>query len=278
MINLFSTTSIFDELIYQVFLGFIQGITEFLPISSTAHLTVIPPILGFPVPSISSVASIQLGSVAALLSYFRKDLKLVYKEFKGFNFRKFNSNNLLLLTLIGNLPIFIIGFIIKKYWIGYESSIFRSSHSIALVSIIMATFLGVSEFYGRKYKKLSSIKLSDSFIIGLTQVLAIIPGVSRSGVTLTSALFCGIERSTAARFSFILGIPAITLAGIVEINSSFSNTSIQFDFYSIIGIFAAFISSWFSIDFLLKYLKNSSIYIFVVYRIVLGIFILMSLR
>ncbi len=263
------------EIYRQIILGFIQGITEFLPISSTAHLIIIPSLFGWQEPSLTVIASLQLGSIVALFIYFWNDLKKVGNGFisllKG---ESNNSSRLASLIFIGNLPIIFVGLLIKIYWPGYEDSHLRSAFFIAIVSIFMALLLAMAERVGSMNRSIENISIPNSFIIGCSQVLALIPGVSRSGITISASLLSSIDRSSAARFSFLLGIPAITLAGMVEIIDTFSDSSTESLTPLIFGIFASAVTSWFSIDFLIKFLKRNSTYIFVFYRLLFGFFLL----
>ncbi len=262
-------------------LGIIQGVTEFLPISSSAHLKVVPFYFGMKDPGASISAALQLGSAFAIVFYFRKDLSIIINSFCSiFIHRKpFKDENTKLATYIflASIPIFIFGLLIKLFWTGFSESEFRSLFFIAIVSIIMSFLLALSEIHGKRNKLFKDINLTDIIILGLTQSLAIFPGVSRSGVTLTSALFSGIERKTAARLSFLIGIPAITVSGCVELITLFT-TSPSVDFIPIlIGIISSFFSSIIAIDFFLKFLAKNNTFIFVYYRLAFGVFILSTL-
>ena len=262
-------------------LGIIQGITEFLPISSTAHLKVVPYFLGWKDPGSSISASLQLGSAFAIIYYFRIEISVISKSFFSFfNHTKLpNDENTKLVTYIfvASIPILIFGLLIKLFWPGFSDSYLRGLFSIAIISIIMSFLLAFSEIYGEKKKLFSDIKLRDIILLGISQSLAIFPGVSRSGVTLTSALFSGIERKTAARLSFLVGIPAISISGFVEL-FTLCRTSSSIDILpTIIGIISSFFSSVIAIDLLLKFLAKNNTFIFVYYRLAFGVFILSTL-
>jgi len=262
-------------------LGIIQGFTEFLPISSTAHLKVIPYLFGWDDPGVSISASLQLGSAFAIIFYFRKEISVITSSFLAvfIHRRIFKDINttLAIYISVASIPILFFGFLIKLFWSGFSDSDFRSLFSIALISIIMAFLLGLSEFYGTKKKLFRDIKLRDIIILGISQSLAIFPGVSRSGVALTSALFSGIERQTAARLSFLVGIPAISISGFVEFITLY-RTSPAIDILpTILGIISSFFSSVMAIDFLLKFLAKNNTFIFVYYRLAFGVFILSTL-
>ena len=263
------------------FLGIIQGLTEFLPISSTAHLKVIPYLFGWNDPGVSFSAAIQLGSAIAIVYYFRSQVILIidsfYSIFKHRNIYKDNNTKLSAYIFIASIPIFILGLILKLYFPNFSDSIFRGLFSIAITSIFMAIFLAISEIYGKGKKLFNDISLKDVMYLGLAQSLAIFPGVSRSGITLTSALFSGIERKTAARLSFLIGIPAISISGIVELFTLFGTLSVVDIIPIIIGIISSFFSSLFAIDFFLKFLAKNNTFVFVFYRLFFGAFILSTL-
>ena len=266
---------------YSILLGIIQGFTEFLPISSTAHLKVVPYFLGLNDPGSSISAALQLGSAFAIIFYFRADISLIINSFFSiFNHRKFfidENTKLATYIFIASIPILFFGLLVKLFWAGFSDSQFRGLFSIAIVSIIMSFLLALSEFYGSRKKLFTDIKLRDIVLLGLSQSLAIFPGVSRSGVTLTSALFSGIERKAAARLSFLVGIPAISIAGFVELFTLYRTSSTIDILPIIIGIISSFFSSIIAIDFLLKFLVKNNTLIFVYYRLAFGIFILATL-
>ncbi len=267
--------------IQSFLLGIIQGVTEFLPISSTAHLKVIPYFLSWNDPGVSVSASLQLGSAIAIACYFRQDIFEISKSFLlTLRHRKLiKDKNSILATyiFIANLPILIVGLFIKLFWPGFSDSYFRGLLSIAIVSIVMAILLALSEMFGKNEKSFAQINLRDIIFLGISQCLAILPGVSRSGVTLTSALFSDIERRTAARLSFLIGIPAISISGIVELFLLYRNTSLIDILPITIGVISSFFSSIIAIDILLKFLSKNNTFIFVYYRLAFGSFILSTL-
>jgi len=262
-----------------VVLGVVQGLTEFLPISSTAHLKVVPVLLGWGDPGVAVTAVIQLGSIAAVIGYFREDLARVSRGMA----RALRQGDwghadarLGVAIAIGTVPIVIAGLAIKLFWPGYETSVLRSVSSIAVVSIVMALLLAIAEQLGRRQKQLPAVQGADGLLVGLAQALAIIPGVSRSGSTLTASLLVGWERSDAARFSFLLGIPAITLAGLVELKGAFAEGSAYGPLPMLLGILAAAVVSWLAIAWLLRFLQTNSTWPFVIYRLLFGVGLLMA--
>ena len=263
------------------FLGIIQGFTEFLPISSTAHLKVVPYLFGWNDLGVSFSASIQLGSGVAIVYYFRNQIGLIINSFfssfnpsKGF---KDENSRLFLYIFVASIPILVFGLLIKLYWPNYSDSNLRGFFSIAITSIVMALLLALSEIYGKRNKLFVDINLNDVIKLGLAQSLALFPGVSRSGITLTSALFSGIERKTAARLSFLVGIPAVSISGLVELFSLFRVLSVIDIIPIIIGIISSFFSSIFAIDLFLKFLSKNNTFVFVYYRLAFGVFILTTL-
>ena len=259
-------------------LGIVQGLTEFLPISSTAHLKVVPVLLGWGDPGVSVTAAIQLGSIAAVIAYFRSDLLQVLKGIgKAFRHGQWREPEARLgvAMLVGMIPILLVGLLIKLFWSeGYETSPLRSVPFIAMVSIVMALLLALAERLGPRQKKLADVSGRDGLIVGLAQMLALIPGVSRSGSTLTASLFDGWQRADAARFSFLLGVPAISIAGFVELNQAFAVSAETGPWPLLTGIVSAAIVSWLTIDWLLKFLQRHSTWIFVAYRLLFGVALL----
>ena len=245
--------------------------------SSTAHLKVISLFLGIDDPGASLSATIQLGSVLAIAWYFRNDI---------FNFRSQSSKKfleyllcerLLRSILIGTIPIVLLGGSVKLFTPYFFENFLRSNLSIALVSFVMAIFMYIAEISKKGSINLKNHNYSDSFLIGVSQAFAILPGVSRSGITISTALVTGWERVDAAKFSFILGIPAISIAAIVEFISSFDEFYTFSFFPLLLGLFTTFLSSLFAIDFLLKYFSSNGLKLFIIYRVVFGIAILLNL-
>ena len=255
-------------------LGVVQGLTEFLPISSTAHLKVVPVLLGWGDPGVAVTAVIQLGSIAAVIGFFREDLKQVM----GASGQAWRSGQwttpearLGQAILWGTLPILVAGLGIKLFVPNFDESPLRSLTSIGVVSIVMGLLLGLAERWGSRRRVLSDVVVRDGWLVGVAQTLALIPGVSRSGSTLTAALFDGWKRSEAARFSFLLGIPAISLAGLVELKDAFSAPATGGALPLLVGIISSAVVSWLAIAWLLRFLQNHSTWWFVGYRVFFGL-------
>jgi len=266
---------------HAVVLGIVQGLTEFLPISSTAHLKVVPVLLGWGDPGIALTAVIQLGSIVAVVAYFRRDLMAVIvgigRAFRHGQWRD-PSARLGVAIALGTVPILLGGLAVKKFIPDYDNSPLRSLTSIAVVSIVMALLLAFAEVVGRRRRVLEDVLPRDGVLVGLAQLLAIVPGVSRSGSTLTASLFDGWQRPAAARFSFLLGIPAITLAGIVELKDAVSAPSNGGWIPTLLGVVVAAIVSWLAIAWLLRFLQHNSTWVFVGYRLLFGLAILIWFR
>lgn len=259
-------------------LAIIQGITEFLPISSSAHLALAPSFLGYEDPGLTVDAFLHLGTVFAALIYFRKD---IFELTKGL-FSSGNSQNdykkLAIGIIIATLPVLVVGFFAKDFFSSYP--LLRSKKFIAFTLTAGAILMLAGEIYSKKltkHKNLFESNFLAMFFIGCMQALALFPGVSRSGSTIAAALFCGIHKTESARLAFLVGLPAITAAGLLSIKELVSLDG--FDMASSmpalsLGFLLSFLSGYFAIDFLLKFLKNQSLISFVVYRIALAIILL----
>ena len=265
------------EYLKFILYGLIQGLTEFIPVSSTAHLKIISLWLGIEDPGSSLSAIIQLGSVFAIFWYFRNDIFLSKNSNAKNILDSFLFNKLSKSIFIGTLPIIFIGGFIEFLIPYYLDSNLRSNFSIAIISLLMAFFMYISDNSRNNFINLRNHNYLDSLLIGFSQAFAIIPGVSRSGVTISLALLLGWERKEAAKFSFLLGIPAISLAAITKLIFSLNQFS-NFNFLPlIIGLATTFLSSLFAIDFLIKYISSRGMKLFIYYRVLFGILILLNL-
>ncbi len=274
-----NTLELIEACFRSLIIGGIQGLTEFLPISSTAHLKVVPLMLGWKDPGISMTAILQLGSILAVISYFKTDLQQILRSTSSaFRHRKWGTFDfrLGLAICVGTSPIILTGMLIKLFWDEYENSFLRSIPSIALISILMAILLAIAEKNGTQTKDMKKISIKDGLLIGVGQILALIPGVSRSGITLSTALLLGLKRQDAAKFSFLLGIPAISLAGLAELSEVLRQPfTLSQDFLPLFfGLSSATIVSWLVIDWLLKYFQKNSTWIFIIYRLLFGLYLL----
>lgn len=254
-------------------LGVIQGITELLPISSTAHLRVIPGILGWRDPGSAFSAAMQLASFAAVIAYFRKDIGTLGRAtLRAAATRSYGSHDFRVAMgiILGTIPLVIAGLLLRPLLNGCHSPL-RGLLVIGAASIVMSVLLGVAEKCARHSRSFAEITLRDGVIVGIAQAFALIPGVSRSGATLTAGLFCGMERETAARFSFLLGLPAVTLAGLYELRVLFK-AGLNSDGWVtlLIGLLFASVTAFAAIYGLLRYLERRSTWIFVWYRLIFG--------
>ena len=260
-------------------LGVVQGLTEFLPISSTAHLKVVPVLLGWGDPGVAVTAVIQLGSIAAVIGFFRQDLRAVagglWTAARQGDWQAPEAR-LGLAIALGTVPILIAGLAIKLLVEDFDQSPLRSLPSIGAVSIAMALLLALAEHLGRRRRLLADVRVHDGLLVGLAQALALIPGVSRSGSTLTASLFDGWCRADAARFSFLLGIPAISLAGLVELKEAFSHPAAGGPLPLLVGILSSAVVSWLAIAWLLRFLQKHSTWWFVGYRLAFGLGLLLG--
>lgn len=272
-----SQLSIFQAIV----LGLVQGATEFIPISSTAHLKAIPVFFGWGDPGVAFTAVIQLGSIAAVLWYFWGDLtQITTGMIKAIAKSDYDSQDFWLAVgiAVGTIPILVCGLAIKALIPDFDNSVLRSMNSIAIASIIMGLLLGAAEYFGSQKRNFKDLTAKDGIIIGFAQALALIPGVSRSGSTMTAALFNNLDRATAARFSFLLGIPAITIAGLVELTGIIETGIDSSEIIAIVaGLISSAIFSYLAIAWLIKFLQKRSTWVFVWYRLAFGIFILAAI-
>jgi undecaprenyl-diphosphatase len=260
-------------------LGVVQGITELLPISSTAHMRLVPAVLGWQDPGSAFSAAMQLAALAAVVSYFWSDVReLATNSLRAITRRQFNDRELRfsIWIILATIPIGIAGLLLAKTLNACNSPL-RAVSVIGWTCVAMAVLLGIAEIYARHRRTIDNSTLVDAMIIGIAQIGALIPGVSRSGSTLTAALALGFKRDEAARLSFLLGLPAIALAGLKEIWELYK---IHLDahgwFVLFLGILVASISAFFAIWGLMRFLEKFSTWPFVVYRFLLGVSILIG--
>ena len=260
-----------------IFYGLIQGLTEFIPISSTAHLKVLSLFFGIDDPGPSISAIIQVGSIFALFYYFRNDIFKFNRENSNTILNSFLFKKIIKSIFIGTIPIVFLGGIIKLFIPDFFDNILRSNLSIAIISILMSIYMYFADVSRNKFINIRNHKYLDSLLIGFSQSFSIIPGISRSGVTISTALLTGWERRDAAKYSFLLGIPAISLAAFVELIFSINQLS-DFKFFPLlVGLFTAFLSSLLSIKFFLRFLSSHGLKLFIYYRVIFGLLILFNL-
>lgn len=262
------------EFIQAFILGIVQGITEFLPISSTAHLIIFRDILGWGnVWSKEAIDAIQFGSVVAVVMYFWKDIQTIFSgAYAAFIAKDWQREEwkIFLGIAIGAIPALLGGLGLKILGVELESPLM-----IAIVSVVMAILLGLAEKFGKRKRGFDELEIKDGILVGLGQMIALFPGASRSGSTLTTGLFIGLERQTAARFSFLLGLPTLAIATLVQAKDVASQAHLFAPL--IVGMISTFIFSYLSIAWLLRFLQRNSNWVFVWYRLAFGFAILAAI-
>jgi len=260
------------SIIEAIVLGLVQGLTEFIPISSTAHLEIVPLLLGWGDPGAAASAVIQFGTwLAAVIYFFRDIVRLLAGFVRGLVNRRpladVDSREAWL-VVIGTIPIVILGLVLKKH----IESTFRGLWIVTAMVVIVAILMLVAEAYARRrqLKDFAAVNVKDAIAIGLGQCLALVPGASRSGSTIMAALFRGVDRPTAARYSFLLSIPAVGGAGFLELFHERQHLATLGWTPILVSIAVAFVSGYASIWFLLRYLRTHTTHIFIYYRFALG--------
>lgn len=269
-----------------VLIGLIQGLTEFLPVSSTAHIRIIPALLGWEDPGAAFTAVIQFGTLVAVLVYFREDIARLTRAFiYGIRARKCCATldaKMAWMIVVGTVPIVFCGWAFKEPIKTSLRSLYVISASLMLLALALMAAEGLVQWRQRQrrdQKQLSDLGWGDALGVGLAQALALIPGSSRSGVTITGGLFLGMTRATAARFSFLLSLPAVFAAGVFELYKE--RHELLASQAGVVNLVAAMVVSgvvgYATIAFLLSYLKNHSTYLFIIYRLGLGSLLLVLL-
>ena len=260
-------------------LGVVQGISELMPISSTAHMRLVPAVLGWQDPGSAFSAAMQMAALAAVISYFWADLRwLATDSLSAARHGRFRDKSFqfVMWIVVATIPIGIAGLALSKV-LNKCGSPLREVSVIGWACLVMALLLAAAEIWARHRRTLKDTTLLDALLIGLAQVGALIPGVSRSGSTLTAGLMLGFERAEAARLSFLLGLPAIALAGLKEL---YELHKVHLGAYGwsvlFVGIVVASISAFFAIWGLMRILENFSSWPFVIYRFLLGVVILIG--
>ena len=264
------------SLFEAIVLGIVQGLTEFLPISSSGHLRIVPAIAGWEDPGAAFTAVIQLGTMAAVVLYFRSDLLNIARTWlaslRDPSLRRERDARLGWYLILATIPISIIG-------LAFSDQIENGARDLYLIGVMLIVFgivLLIAEQVSRRERDLETISGRDALIVGFAQALALIPGVSRSGATISAGLLLGFDRVAAARFSFLLSIPAVVLSGLFEMRHVIDGSA-----EGAVGIaptavatLLAFISGYLSIAFLLRFLTTHTTNVFVAYRVVLGAVVL----
>lgn len=276
------------EFLQAILLGIVQGLTEFLPISSSAHIKIIGQLIGTGTdPGASFTAIVQLGTELAVLIYFRKDIVRIVsqwlKSLRGTVPRSDPDARMGWLIIIGSAPIIVLGALFSQQ----IETVFRSLWIVATTLIVFAVLLGVADRIGAKKKELSDLSFSQGILYGLAQALALIPGVSRSGGTITAGLLMGYQRAAAARYSFLLAMPAVFGSGFYQLYKSMTVRCSGTSSYCVPEVFngwqtaaatvVAFVVGYLVIAFLMSYISRHSFLPFVIYRLVLGSALLVAL-
>lgn len=254
------------DYLYSIILGGVQGVTEFLPVSSTGHLVIFRDFLGLNVNyGLAFDAVLQLATALAVIVYFRKDF---FGLFRSQESKIKNKGITLKNIIIASIPAIILGLFLQ----GYMETVFRSTEVVAVTLVIGAIIMFASE----KFIKEGSINVKNSFVVGLFQSLALIPGMSRAGMTISGGYFIGLKKDLAIRFSFLLSIPIIAGSGGYKLLEIIKDTTLFTTIWPqiLVGSISAFIFGIISIDFLIKFLKNNSFKGFVIYRILLAVLLL----
>jgi len=263
------------NLLHAIVLGVVQGLTEFLPISSTAHLRVVPAFLGWGDPGTAFTAVVQLGTMAAVLIFFREELLRIARATIGslqdrtlWHTRERDAREGWYIVL-GTIPIGILGLALK-HRIEHQ---FRSLELIGTMLILMGLVMLVCDATSRRERDLDDLTMRDGWIVGFAQAAALIPGVSRSGATISAGLALGFDRISAARYSFLLSVPAVVLSGLFELKDVGSGGGYG-PFPTIVATIVAFIVGYWSIAFLLRYLTTHTLKPFIAYRLIVGLLVL----
>lgn len=267
------------SILEAVILGLVQGISEFLPISSTGHLTLAGKLMNLIDPQnpekwTAFIAVIQLGTLASILVYFRKDIVNIIKAFfkdnlttrKSFKQQSYESR-LGWLVIIGTVPVVVVGLGFKKI---IEGALTKNLWVIAGSLVGVAIIIAIAEYLAKHKKDINEVSVKDALIVGIAQCFALIPGSSRSGTTLAGGLFAGLKRDAAARFSFLLSIPAVAASGLLEFKESIKFLDKSLAVNMALATIVSGVVGYFCIDFLLKFLRKNTTLSFVVYRVILG--------
>ena len=264
------------DLFQAIVLGIVQGLTEFLPISSSGHLRIVPAFLGWEDPGTAFTAVIQLGTMAAVVAYFRGDLLRIARAWlaslRDRDRRADLDARVGWYLILGTVPICIFG-------LAFSDQIETGARDLYLIGsmlIALGLLLLVAEKVSRRERDLETLTLRDAIVIGFAQALALIPGVSRSGATITAGLFLGFDRVAAARFSFLLSIPAVVLSGLFELRGVVDGSAhgAAGAGATALATLLAFVTGYASIALLLRFLTTHTTAVFVVYRVVLGVVVL----
>lgn len=255
------------NVIQSIFLGIVQGITEFVPISSSGHLVLAQNLFGIKEANLAFDVALHLGTFLALILFFWRDwlhlLKAFFRSLRHWSWKNDPDQRLFYLLVIASVPGALFGIILEKQ----AETIFRSTYLVLVNFVIIGVLFIIIEKFAKKIRDLKQTTWKDSLVIGFSQALAIVPGISRSGITVTAGLFSGMKREAAARFSFLMATPIILGAGLVSLSKIFAEGNNGTGWINLIsGFLAAVVTGFFCIKYLLKYLENHTLNIFAYYR------------
>ena len=262
-----------------IILGLFQGLTEFLPISSSAHLRIVGEFLpGAADPGAAFTAISQIGTEAAVVVYFWRDILRILRAWFAAVTGKLSHNDpdarMGWLIIVGTIPIVVLGLLLEDY----IDTVFRTLWITATMLVVFGFLLAVADHYGKQKKPLDELSVRDGILFGFAQAMALIPGVSRSGGTITAGLLMGYTREAAARYSFLLAIPAVFGSGFYKLFGSLDEPTGPYDFaQTMVATGVGFVVAYFIIGWFLKYVSTNSYTLFVNYRIVLGLFVYIML-
>jgi undecaprenyl-diphosphatase len=263
------------SLLQIIVLAIVQGITEFLPISSSGHLILVPTLTDWPDQGLMMDVGVHLGTLFAVMLYFRKEISQMFMAFiHMISFKKEydkDARRLMVFIILATIPVVIIGYAAQK--MGWTEA-WRTIEVIGYTSIIFGFLLYIIDVYSLSIKSIKHMKYGDALIMGFAQVLAIIPGTSRSGITMTAARGLGFTRTEAARFSMLMSIPTIIAAALLSSLDLIKTGDLAFGRDILIGIGLSFVTALIAIAALMKWLEKSTMTIFVIYRILLGVALL----
>jgi undecaprenyl-diphosphatase len=260
------------NLIQAVVLGFVQGITEFLPVSSSAHLRIVPALFGWPDAGAAYTAVLQLGTLVAVIGFFLRDLLSMLAAVLDPARRNGPEARRLLYIIVGTIPLMVAGVLFKH---AIEGPL-RSLTVIATMMIVVGLLLGLTEKLASHRRGIDEMTMRDALLIGCAQALALIPGTSRSGITLVAALGLGLRRESAARFSFLLSVPAVAAAAIYELPKALRTPNLA-GAPLLVGVLVAAVFGYLSIAWLLRFLRTRTTIPFVVYRVAMGAALLLAI-
>ena len=261
------------DALHAIVLALVQGLTEFLPVSSSAHLILLPRLLGWTDQGLAFDVAVHIGTLTAVIAYFRHDVMNLFSAWiqSCVSWQLDANARLAWLVVLGTIPVAVAGLLLHDF---IESTL-RSPVVIAVATIGFGLILGLADLRGRKIRTETSLRVTDVLWIGLAQALALIPGTSRSGITMTAALALGLTRSAAARFSFLLSVPVILMAGGYESLQLLQQAEPVAWGSIVLGTVVAGVSAYLSIHFFMQLIEKVGMLPFVIYRLLLGVFLLL---